>query len=117
MKQHALEHFRRPPKLLNCAQSVLHAYQTVYGSTTISLADLKPLGGGRSPGGLCGALHAACALVPDKAETLKRRFAEKAGSTVCRELRRANRYACEDCVSHAAELLQAELASPASVKT
>ncbi len=112
MKNHALEHFRRPPKLLNCAQSVLYAYQQVQGDTTISLADMKPFGGGRAPGGLCGALHAACTLAPDKAERLKSRFAEITGSVFCKELRRANQHPCEVCVSESAQLLENELGLP-----
>ena len=109
MKNHALEHFRRPPKLLNCAQAVLYAYQAVHGDTTVSLSDMKPLGGGRAPGGLCGALHAACTLVPAKAEQLKQIFAERTGSTLCKELRKADEHGCRVCVSEAAELVQNEL--------
>jgi hypothetical protein len=109
MKNHALEHFRRPPEPLNCAQSVLYAYQKVSGDTTIPLLEMKRFGGGRAPGGLCGALHAACAVTPEKAETLKSRFAERTGSVLCREMRKANRHPCEVCVAEAAQLLEKEL--------
>jgi hypothetical protein len=109
MKNHSLEHFRRPPERLNCAQSVLYAYHRASGDTTISLLDKKAFGGGRAAGGLCGALHAACTITPEKAERLKTRFAEKSGPVVCREMRRANQHPCEVCVSEAAQLLQHEL--------
>ena len=109
MKNHALEHFRRPPERLNCAQSVLFAYHRASGDTAISLLDMKAFGGGRAPGGLCGALHAACTITPERAESLKTRFAEKTGSVVCREMRQANQHPCEVCVSEAAQLLQHEL--------
>jgi hypothetical protein len=109
MKKHALEHFRRPPQRLNCAQSVLYAYQQVGGSTRLTLEDMKGFGGGRAPGGLCGALHTACALAPEKAELLKTRFAEVTGSVFCKELRAANQHPCEVCVTAAAQLLQSEL--------
>jgi hypothetical protein len=107
MKHRALAVFRQPPHRLNCAQSVLHAFQEVTGKTNLSLADLKPFGGGRAPDGLCGALHAACAIVPDKAEELKSQFAARLGSLYCRELRAARQHPCEVCVSHAADLIEA----------
>ena len=109
MKNHALEHFRCPPERLNCAQSVLYAYQKVSGDAALSISDLKAFGGGRAPGGLCGALHAACAVVPEKAESLKARFAEITGGVLCRELRKANQHPCEVCVSESAQLLEMEL--------
>ncbi|HWH68097.1 MAG TPA: C-GCAxxG-C-C family protein [Candidatus Sulfotelmatobacter sp.] len=108
MKEHALAVFRRPPERLNCAQAVLHAYREVSGNKTIPLAGLKPFGGGRAPGGLCGALHAACIIAPDKTEALRTQFAQRLGSTVCEELREARQYACESCVAQAAELLEIE---------
>ncbi|HYG36366.1 MAG TPA: C-GCAxxG-C-C family (seleno)protein, partial [Clostridia bacterium] len=111
MKNHALEHFRRPPMLLNCAQSVLYAYQKVYGNNALSLSDMKAFGGGRAPGGLCGALHAACTLAPEKAEQLKSRFAETTGSVFCKDLRRADQHPCAVCVSEAAQLLENVLGS------
>jgi hypothetical protein len=109
MKNHALEHFRRPPQLLNCAQAVLYAYQQVVGPAPVSLTDMKRFGGGRAPGGLCGALHAACVLAPDRAERLKTGFAESTGSVCCKEIRKANQHACESCVSESARLLEREL--------
>lgn len=107
MKTHALAVFRRPPHRLNCAQSVLHAFQEVTGKTNLSVTDFKSFGGGRAPDGLCGALHAACAIVPDKAEELKSQFAARLGSLYCRELRAARQHPCEVCVGHAAELIEA----------
>jgi hypothetical protein len=109
MKNHALERFRRPPEPLNCAQSVLYAYQKVSGDTSIPIADMKRFGGGRAPDGLCGALHAACSVVPEKSEQLKTSFAAVTGSMFCRELRKANEHPCEVCVTTSANLLESEL--------
>jgi hypothetical protein len=105
MKEHALKVFRQPPERLNCAQSVLHAWREVSGDTSIALGDLKSFGGGRAPDGLCGALHVACMVAPNRAETLKQGFAARLGSLYCRELRAAKVHPCETCVSHATELL------------
>jgi hypothetical protein len=109
MKNHALERFRRPPERLNCAQSVLYGYQKVSGDTTLSLSDMRAFGGGHAPDGLCGALYAACAVAPAKADRLKARFAENTGSLFCKELRKTDGHACNVCVSEAAQLLEAEL--------
>jgi hypothetical protein len=109
MKNHALERFGRPPERMNCAEAVLCAYQEFSGDAAIAISEMKRLGSGRAPGGHCGALHAACTIAPDKAERLKARFAEIAGSVICKEIRRAKQHPCEFCVSEAAQLLENEL--------
>jgi hypothetical protein len=109
MKNRALEILGRPPERMNCAEAVVCAYQEVSGDTAIAISEMKRLGSGRAPGGLCGALHAACTIAPDKAERLKARFAEIAGSVVCKEIKRAKQHPCESCVSEAAQLLENEL--------
>jgi hypothetical protein len=106
MKKHALAVFRKPPERLNCAQSVLHAWREVSGDKTLTLADLKPFGGGRAPEGICGALHAACLTAPDRADALKMAFAARLGSLYCKELRAAKVHLCEICVGLATELLE-----------
>jgi len=106
MKKHALAVFRQPPERFNCAQSVLHAWREVSGDKSIALANLKPFGGGRAPGGLCGALYAACTVAPTKVGQLNAHFAARMGSLYCKELRAARRNSCEACVAHAAELLE-----------
>ena len=105
MKELALKMFRQPPDRLNCAQSVLHAWREVFGDTTITIPGLKPVGAGRAPEGLCGAIYAACLLAPDRAEGLKAAFAARVGSLYCKEIRAARKHCCADCVAEAAELL------------
>ena len=109
MKNRALKVFRQPPDHLNCAQSVLHAWREISGDTSITLAGLKPFGGGRAPDGLCGALHVACLVAPDRAEALKKNFAKQLGSLYCKELRAAKVHPCETCVGQAAELLKLQI--------
>jgi hypothetical protein len=106
MKKHALKVFRKDPERLNCAQAVLYAWREVSGDTALALTELKPFGGGRAPGGLCGALHTACLVAPDRAEALKTAFAARLGSLYCKELRAAKVHPCETCVAQAAELLE-----------
>ena len=106
MKEHALAAFRQPPLRLNCAQSVLHGYQQVSNDMNLSIDEMKPFGGGRAPGGLCGALHAACTVAPHETEDFKAQFERQLGSVLCRELRARKQHPCEVCVAHAAELLE-----------
>lgn len=106
MKKHALSAFRKPPEHLNCAQSVLYGYQQITGDKKFTLADLKQFSGGRAPGGLCGAVYAACLIVPESANDLKNQFEKNIGSTLCKQIRSARKYSCETCVAHASEFLE-----------
>ena len=107
MKEHALKVFRQPPERLNCAQSVLHAWHEVMGDTGLKVADLKPFGAGRGPGGICGSVYAVCLLAPARAEELKAAFVARIGSLYCKEVRAAKKFTCAECVAEAAELLAA----------
>ena len=107
MRARALRVFRQAPARLNCAQSILHAWQEVSGERSLSVADVKAFAGGRAPEGLCGALYVACLVAPDRADALKAAFARKLGSLFCRELRAAGNHSCSACVAEAAELLAA----------
>ncbi len=91
----------------NCAQSVLRAFQREHGVTEDKIAQAQHLGGGRADGGRCGALHAACELVEHEAVrgSLRTAFAAKAGSELCREIRKSKTLSCEQCVELAAELV------------
>ena len=109
MKKNALSVFRKDPERLNCAQSVLYAWREVSGDTSIPLDEVKLFGGGRAPNGLCGALHTACMVAPDRAEALKTAFAERLGSLYCKELRTAKVHPCETCVGQATELLEIQI--------
>ena len=105
MKARALAVFHRAPDNLNCAQAVLAAYQAVSGRQLAPVEEYKLHGGGRAPGGECGALYAACQAAPGAAEALRAGFAARAGSTLCRPLKRELRFPCTECVGLAAELL------------
>jgi len=89
-------------KRLNCAQSVFQAFDA--SDEKVSAAGT--LGRGRAEGGLCGALHAALVLAePDKRESFRRTFAEKAGSERCVEIRKGRKLSCLQCVELAAKLM------------
>ena len=92
----------------NCAQSVAHAWDVRNANAPETVSSFAVCGGGRAPGGLCGALHAACALAGcEAAETIRREFAARAsGLLTCREIRASQAMSCNDCVGLAAQLLE-----------
>ncbi len=92
---------------LNCAQSILKAYRHRKDITQHEIDAARALGGGRAPGGVCGALHAALLLLDGNAtkESVRVSFIERAGSEQCREIRAKKIITCGQCVELAAELL------------
>lgn len=90
---------------LNCAQSVLRAFQGSHNVSDDEIGKARKLGGGRAEGGLCGALYSALQLMgePALSESLRREFVNMAGSDKCREIA----IPCVECVRLAASLLAA----------
>lgn len=109
MRRHALSVFHKPPENWNCAQAVLDAWQGLSGRTVAPVDSFRAHGGGRAPGGECGALYAACMAVPEAAEELREAFAVRAGATTCRALKGERRLPCTECVGIAADLLSERL--------
>jgi hypothetical protein len=102
----ALGHFRGEKKY-NCAQAILKSFAPHTGVNDGCLARFKTCGGGRAPTGECGALFAAKAIVADAdaRQRLEDNFMQAAGSTQCREIRRAREFSCKQCVQKAADEL------------
>ena len=92
---------------LNCAQSILRAFQAERGISEEAIRKAGNLGHGRAQGGYCGALHAACELIEGETgrSLLRTAFAAKAGSWECREIRKSRMLTCAQCVELAATLL------------
>ncbi|MGN0878031.1 MAG: hypothetical protein ACI4WT_01085 [Oligosphaeraceae bacterium] len=92
--------FRAAPHFLNCAQSVASL-----AGADAQVDGLAGYGGGRAPGGLCGALHAALELVPpSRRDDLLRDFEQAVGNQRCADIKRENRTPCLDCVAIATQL-------------
>ena len=102
MKNNGVDFYTAVPKLHNCAQAV------AAGAGREDLVEsFAVCGGGKAPGGLCGALHAALALAPESEhENIKACFAEKAGALTCREIKSGTLFPCSECVRVAAELTE-----------
>lgn len=92
---------------LNCAQSVLRAFQESCKITEEQILEAKKLGGGKAEGGLCGALYSACLLAADDhvKQELHERFTVLAGSVHCREIRKLGQLSCGECIVLAATVL------------
>ena len=99
---HALEIFGRSPRTHNCAQSVAAGF----GREDL-VAEMKDCGGGRAPGGACGALHAALQLIAeDHREEAVAECAAAAGALNCRDIKSEARTPCSRCVEIAAGLVE-----------
>ena len=86
----------------NCAQKVAYANQA--GQEVID--GLAKMGGGRAPGGLCGALYSALRLSSEtEHERIKAEFSKRLGAETCRELK-AKGVPCPTCIATAIELLK-----------
>ncbi|MBQ6351755.1 MAG: hypothetical protein IJJ28_00625, partial [Lentisphaeria bacterium] len=69
------------------------------------LPELAVCGGGRAPGGVCGALHAAMLIAgPGRAEAVREAFVAELRSDKCAELKRVHNIPCARCVETAARL-------------
>ena len=92
---------------LNCAQSILRAFQQQPGIHEGAVQQAQQFGRGRAEGGRCGALHMALQLANNKEvrDNLRKAFAAKAGSEQCREIRKRKALSCEQCVELAATML------------
>ncbi len=97
---------------LNCAQSILKAFQPAFGTSDKEIAACESAGEGKAPGGACGALHAARLLLRDPAvaHELEAAFERDAGSTACKRIRKLKQLSCGDCVALAARFLQDHIA-------
>lgn len=93
--------FHQPPYSANCAQSV-----AIIAGREDLVSELAVCGGGRSPGGLCGALHALLTLAPkEKRDELIAAFQKEIGATTCREIKGEQKTSCLDCVATASAIL------------
>ena len=99
---HAVELFTATPRMHNCAQAVAGGL----GRDEL-LPELAACGGGRAPGGVCGALHAAMLIAgSEHAGALRGRFVAELGSDQCAELKRVHNVPCAKCVETAAQLAE-----------
>ncbi|WP_005037681.1 hypothetical protein [Holophaga foetida] len=108
MEKKALELFHCPPQNYNCAQAVAAAHQAITGDSSLNVESFRAFGGGRAPGGECGALFAACQINPGNAEAIRAAFQKQAGHLDCASIRVKGAATCRACVALAAGLLESD---------
>jgi hypothetical protein len=88
---------------LNCAQSILRAFQQKLDISEKVIIEAEKVGGGEADGGMCGALYAALRLTETAGtrDRLENAFVARAGSRKCGEIK----VSCVECVRLAASLL------------
>ena len=94
----------------NCAQAVIAGFKDRFSLDDNLIATFASHGGGKAPGGYCGALYAVRHIFKDKGageiEKCGNAFIKAAGSDKCREIRRLKKLSCTGCVEMAAEFLE-----------
>ena len=98
----ATDTFHTSPYNHNCAQCLAHRF----GLPADTVAEMRAYGGGRAPGGLCGALYAATQLAPEAAPEILAAFQQQLGATRCRDLKTAGRVPCLQCIATAQSLCE-----------
>ncbi|MFA6143128.1 MAG: C-GCAxxG-C-C family protein [Candidatus Omnitrophota bacterium] len=96
-------------KRLNCAQAIIASYMDKFAMDEKTINVFGSYGGGKAPGGECGALYAAKFMLkdkhPDKIKDCEAAFSSFAGSTKCKEIRTLKKLPCLGCVEKAAEFI------------
>ena len=111
MKQKAVDAYTgKGGQRVNCAQAVARAAKDAYGVTEAEIDAYASCGGGRAPGGVCGAIHAAHEIIARKsssdADTAILEFERTIGALGCSEIKSAKKRSCLDCVAEAAMLAE-----------
>lgn len=117
----AKDYFHLAPHNWNCAQAIHKGFQeaTALTDQEIELA-YRPMGGGRAPEGMCGAIYAVRTLVGEDtplADELTEAFMDKTGGLTCHELKGRDGRPCSWLVEEAEALLRQRLAQDFSVET
>ena len=110
-EQRAVELFNKRPERYNCAQAIALAFQDVFEVSEELVKEWAKCGQGKVDNGFCGALFAAQELVksPEKAQQLAERFEAVMGTVKCRDIRKARKFTCVECVRNTAQILQDSL--------
>lgn len=97
-------------KRMNCAQSVISAFQEKYKIEEDLVEAFQKFGGGNAPEGLCGAYYAVKYILStfdkDKVADLEKYFLESAGALECRNIREKRKLSCVGCVEKSSEFLE-----------
>ena len=100
---------KRDGRKLNCAQAITLGFSHCIEDAEEKSAGFQKKGGGRTPGGTCGAYYAAESILyerkPEAVASLQLHFHEHAGDVRCRDIRKAKKASCDECVGLAQSFL------------
>ena len=97
-------YFRKP---FNCAQTIMKIIEDHYNIPSENIENAKKYGGGNAPYGMCGALHALLRYLPQKDhEQVRSSFKDHIGSEKCKEIRKDQKFSCEECIKKAMDLYE-----------
>lgn len=88
----------------------MHVFKEKFSLSDKEIASFGAWGGGRAPGGYCGAFYAAKVVLeksrPEKLRECENIFLAQAGSTKCKDIKSSRKMSCVDCVEIIAESLE-----------
>jgi hypothetical protein len=107
----AKDHFSgKGVERLNCGQSILSAFKGKFPLPDQTIKEFEEYGGGKAPGGYCGAYYAGRVLLekhcPEKMVDFEKTFHTLAGSAKCKEIRASRKLSCLGCIEKAGEYLE-----------
>lgn len=95
---------------MNCAKSVASAFKEKFNLSEDFVDSFGAYGGGRAPGGVCGALYAAEKILEkvdsSKVDDLKEYFHQNSGAFECMNIKANRKLSCVGCVEKCAEFLE-----------
>lgn len=105
----AKDYFHLAPQNWNCAQAIQKSVQPITGLNDEDIElQYRPMGGGRAPAGMCGAIYSVRRLVGEDsslADELTARFVERTEGLTCHELKGKYGRPCSWLVEQAEEIL------------
>lgn len=111
MKETAKAYFlgKKGPRL-NCAQSVAEVFREKFPLDEKTASSLSACGGGKAPGGYCGAFYAAKCILekhfPQRSAKGMAELLSAAGSLKCVEVKAIRKLSCVGCVEKSVEVVE-----------
>ena len=95
-------YFRKP---FNCAQTVMRIIEDEDAISAKKIEKAKQHGGGNAPEELCEALYAVLQYLPKEDRCkFRKAFQKSIGSEKCKDIRKENKFSCQECIKKAMEL-------------
>ncbi len=93
--------YRNPNYRLNCAQVLVYKWCECNGVSNLMVDDLRGLGSGRAPDGMCGALYGAIRIFEGDEiiqDQLSQTFKLTIGECSCKGVSQKSDFNCHQCI-------------------